>query len=423
MVKLKESLVPYIDNSIEAKITEILCKQANYWDTLFYRETLIHQLPKEVILEDGSVNFLYGINTEKILPPYKITDIILLELTFGLLDKVESIKYSRYKTNATTLLLDSWNEHQIPHTPSNNIPNCFSLKYIYDFYTKYNLETIDTFESGRSYDSKDTVTIKKISSHAHSKLLISKFLSDNEASLAEIGLHKRNNRYMIPLYSSASLLQRFAIEKMNKRMKTDKAALINSACILNKFDLERSNASCYAIMVLQYYKNARFLGFHKKQCIKKYYNLLLDEQFLSRIRINICPNLDNGFNNNAVEEIIIKAFFSSDFLDKYNKSQLLDCFLFVYHYFISGVLINVPMSNSTFLNDIEILRNNILDLMDIPLFTLIKPIINAEFNSLLVKHNNSIVNIEKDLVEQLKLFGIIKFENYTNVFSSNPLTN
>lgn len=379
--------------SINEKLKNTLCEYSPIWEKFLFTQDLIFQ----------------SLDIIKNSPLYKIEDIIQTELDFRVLDMLESIKYSYYAVNAKSLIYDMWDNRKTSFNAEHVETNYLDLKYVYNFYKKYNFNTIDTFHIDMPYYAKERVIIKNVYSYNnHIKDLSSEFFSEYGTSLTNIGYYKKDGKYMIPVYSAATLLQKFAIEKMRGQEKD----FIHKSNTLNVSELENTDISCKAAMYWQYYRNTRYLGLNKQRIKKYYIHLLSDMTVLTRISINV-------YSQNSkytLNRIIAELFFVDKLFFKYN-SEFPDNFIFVYHALIIYLANKQKYSLPDFYSQLLNLRKDILQLMNISL----TPLVQDMFYNLLKRYDNNINAAEEYLVAQLDSY--VDCENHYNITPTKQSTN
>lgn len=379
---------------IDEKLNNTLREYSPIWEKFLFTQDLIFQ----------------SFNITKISPMYTIENIIQTELDFRVLDMLESVKYSYYAVNAKSLIYDMWDKRKTLFNTENVEENYLDLKYVYHFYEKYNFNTIDTFHIDVPYYAKETAIIKNVfRGNNYIKNLSSEFFSEYGTSLTNIGYYKKDGKYMIPVYSAATLLQKFAIEKMGVQEKF----FIHKKNTLNVSELENTDISCKAAMYWQYYKNTRYLGLNKQRIKEYYIHLLFDLDFLTRISLSVYPEflITDEFNGTkcTLNGLIAQPFFDDEIIFKYNNSELPDYFIFVYHALIMYIANNQKYPLPNFYSQLLNLRKDIFQLMNISL----TPLVQDRFYSLLKKHDNNINAAEEYLVAQLDSY--VDCENHYNI--------
>lgn len=382
------------EKEILREISNRLRSASSIWSDFFLSQSIVFQVPPK---QGEPIYYSFASNNTGFLPPYRIEQIILTEINLRVLDKLESIKYSLYYTNAKSALADIWEASR------NNGYFLHDLKYISELYRKNNLATIKTYETGKRYSHDKKFTIKA-SANGYTKKIINTFYSENSEFMSKCDCFKKDNQILIPLFNTPVLCQKFIITKDQKELK--QVMDINT---LNKAEINDS-VLYKGTIYWQYYKNTRLLDLNKERRVAYYRQLFSREIFLEKQLIKVCPEMKN-INN--IQDSIHKIFFDKEILNKYIKCALPDYFIIVYHYLINAIATNISKSKIEFIDNAKNLKSNIMQIMDIE--SIINSMVDEKFNRLVKDHNNNIDMVESDLVTQLT--GYVDFENHYNVTS------
>lgn len=377
------------DIEMSKEITERLCTACSIWSELFLSQALIFQTPR-IYPSENTTYYGYGSNSTGFLPKYSIEQIILTEINLRVLDKLESIKYSLYYTNATSALADIW--------LANRDKGYFlhDLKYVSESYRKNNLDTIKTYEPGKCYRHEKKFTIKA-SANGYTKKLINTFYLDNSEFMSKCDCFKKNNQMLIPLYNTPVLCNKFILTKKQNLQK---------ALDINALDNVWFNKGA---IYWQYYRNTKLLDLEKERRIEYYRRLFSNPILLKALYAITFPEMENI---NQIQNLIDDIFFNKDIITKYKECALPDYLIMVYHFLINTTL-NDLSPKYKFVSNAQNLKSNIEKIMDIE--TIINSMVDEKFNRLMREHNNVIDMVESDLVTQLT--GYVDFENYYNVTS------
>lgn len=367
----------------------------NFFDQCYLNESLAAQCPNinnypislNPVVSLGPVT-LSPISHHKSNPNdsshwYKISDMIEAELLLAELDALESIKYCSSVANASTWIAHYKLESQNDKT--------YLLDYnrLLKYASRINDIDIDINDKGQDILNqivRPSANSADIHGSGGRKKGVRDFLQKHEVMFTSLGLHKKTNRYYIPIYELHLLLSSYALSRK----------------ILPYFELEqhlthpmKNNESLTkeASYYLLPHQADRVFSIYKLNTIFAYYNIMTSNAYLERFATTF-PHINNP------SEFLSDLFFNFDFISNYLQSDWKDCFIFIKNSIDCAVKFK-QTTNFPVEQYLAKERDKILQLMSTPFRCLWAPILENRLGYSLSLQNYNIESLQTNITAKL----------------------